>query len=74
MCRPHVNRVIFKNCGVFIASIVLYPAYSGVESALQTAGLVRTWKEIEGIYFSCRQVGLVIWWLPSSSVHRFPHG
>ena len=38
---------IFKNYGVFIASIAsCILAYSGVESVLQTAGLVRTWKEI----------------------------
>jgi len=52
---------IFKNYGLFIAataSCVL--AYSGVESVLQTAGLVRTWKEIGKAYiFLAATVGLV---------------
>src|SRR4030043_1729423 len=42
---------IFKNYGVFIASVAsCILAYSGVESVLQTAGLVRTWKEIGKAY------------------------
>src|SRR4030043_1287174 len=52
---------IFKNYGVFIASIAsCILAYSGVESVLQTAGLVRTWKEIGKAYiFLAVTVGLV---------------
>src|SRR4030042_2298419 len=52
---------IFKNYGVFIASIAsCILAYSGVESVLQTAGLVRTWKEIAKAYiFLAVTVGLV---------------
>src|SRR4030043_2000562 len=52
---------IFKNYGLFIAataSCVL--AYSGVESVLQTAGLVRTWREIGKAYiFLAATVGIV---------------
>jgi len=52
---------LFKNYGVFIASIAsCILAYSGVESVLQTAGLVRTWKEIGKAYiFLAITVGLV---------------
>src|SRR4030043_1806878 len=52
---------IFKNYGVFIASIAsCILAYSGVESVLQTAGLVRKWKEIGKAYiFLAVTVGLV---------------
>ncbi len=51
----------FKSYGVFIASIAsCILAYSGVESVLQTAGLVRTWKEIGKAYiFLAVTVGLV---------------
>jgi amino acid transporter len=47
--------------GVFIASIAsCILAYSGVESVLQTAGLVRTWREIGKAYiFLAVTVGLV---------------
>jgi len=52
---------IFKNYGIFIASIAsCILAYSGVESVLQTAGLVRTWREIGKAYiFLAATVGLV---------------
>jgi len=52
---------IFKNYGMFIASIAsCILAYSGVESVLQTAGLVRTWREIGKAYlFLALTVGLV---------------
>ena len=52
---------IFKNYGLFIASIAsCILAYSGVESVLQTAGLVRTWREIGKAYiFLAATVGLV---------------
>ena len=52
---------IFKNYGLFIASVAsCVLAYSGVESVLQTAGLVRTWREIGKAYiFLAATVGLV---------------
>jgi amino acid transporter len=52
---------IFNNYGIFIASIAsCILAYSGVESVLQTAGLVRTWREIGKAYiFLAATVGLV---------------
>ena len=51
----------FKSYGIFIASIAsCILAYSGVESVLQTAGLVRTWREIGKAYiFLAVTVGLV---------------
>ena len=51
----------FQSYGVFIASIAsCILAYSGVESVLQTAGLVRSWKEIGKAYiFLALTVGLV---------------
>jgi len=52
---------IFRNYGTFIASIAsCILAYSGVESVLQTAGLVRTWREIGKAYiFLAATVGIV---------------
>jgi amino acid transporter len=52
---------LFKGYGVFIASIAsCILAYSGVESVLQTAGLVRTWREIGKAYiFLALTVGLI---------------
>jgi amino acid transporter len=52
---------IFGSYGIFIASIAsCILAYSGVESVLQTAGLVRTWREIGKAYiFLAATVGLV---------------
>jgi amino acid transporter len=51
----------FRGYGIFIASIAsCILAYSGVESVLQTAGLVRTWREIGKAYiFLALTVGLV---------------
>jgi amino acid transporter len=51
----------FSSYGIFIASVAsCVLAYSGVESVLQTAGLVRTWKEIGRSYiFLALTVGLV---------------
>lgn len=51
----------FNNYGIFIASVAsCVLAYSGVESVLQTAGLVRTWREIGKAYiFLALTVGLV---------------
>ncbi len=51
----------FRNYGVFIASVAsCILAYSGVESVLQTAGLVRSWREIGKAYlFLALTVGLV---------------
>lgn len=51
----------FQSYGVFIASLAsCILAYSGVESVLQTAGLVRSWKEIGKAYiFLALTVGLV---------------
>jgi amino acid transporter len=43
---------LVRNYGNFISSIAFcILAYSGVESVLQTAGLVRSWKEIRRAYF-----------------------
>ncbi|HMK36204.1 MAG TPA: amino acid permease [Desulfomonilaceae bacterium] len=52
---------LFNNYGIFIASVAsCVLAYSGVESVLQTAGLVRTWREIGKAYiFLACTVGLV---------------
>ncbi len=52
---------LFRSYGAFIASIAsCILAYSGVESVLQTAGLVRTWREIGKAYiFLALTVGLV---------------
>lgn len=51
----------FHNYGIFIASVAsCVLAYSGVESVLQTAGLVRTWREIGRAYiFLAVTVGIV---------------
>ena len=51
----------FRGYGIFIASIAsCILAYSGVESVLQTAGLVRTWREIGKAYiFLALTVGIV---------------
>jgi amino acid transporter len=51
----------FRGYGIFIASIAsCILAYSGVESVLQTAGLVRTWREIGKAYiFLALTVGLM---------------
>jgi amino acid transporter len=60
-----VNRVssgsILGNYGSFISSIAFcILAYSGVESVIQTAGFVRSWKEIRKAYwFLALTVGLV---------------
>ncbi len=50
-----------RDYGVFIASVAsCVLAYSGVESVLQTAGLVRTWREIGKAYiFLALTVGVV---------------
>lgn len=52
---------ILHDYGNFISSIAFcILAYSGVESVLQTAGLVRSWKEIRKVYwFLALTVGLV---------------
>jgi amino acid transporter len=52
---------ILQNYGNFISSIAFcILAYSGVESVLQTAGFVRTWKEIRKAYwFLAVTVGVV---------------
>jgi hypothetical protein len=52
---------IFKNYDHFISSIAFCTlAYSGVESVLQTAGFVRSWKEIRKAYwFLALTVGVV---------------
>ena len=52
---------ILENYGHFISSIAFcILAYSGVESVLQTAGFVRSWKEIRKAYwFLALTVGLV---------------
>lgn len=58
--RMNTNS-FFKSYGTFIASVAsCILAYSGVESVLQTAGLVRTWREIGKAYlFLAFTVGLV---------------
>lgn len=50
-----------RSYGIFIASVAsCILAYSGVESVLQTAGLVRTWREIGKAYiFLAISVGIV---------------
>ncbi|MEI7449172.1 MAG: APC family permease [Desulfomonile sp.] len=50
-----------RSYGIFIASVAsCVLAYSGVESVLQTAGLVRTWREIGKAYiFLAISVGIV---------------
>jgi amino acid transporter len=52
---------MFTSYGIFIASVAsCVLAYSGVESVLQTAGLVRTWREIGKSYiFLACTVGVV---------------
>ena len=52
---------ILQNYGNFISSIAFcILAYSGVESVLQTAGFVRSWKEIRKAYwFLALTVGVV---------------
>ena len=52
---------ILTNYGHFVSSIALcILAYSGVESVIQTAGLVRTWREIRKAYiFLALTVGVV---------------
>ncbi len=52
---------IFKDYGMFVASIAsCVLAYSGVESVLQTAGFVRSWREIRKSYlFLALTVGIV---------------
>ncbi len=51
----------YGNYGAFISSIAFcILAFSGVESVIQTAGLVRSWKEIRSAYlFLALTVGLV---------------
>ncbi len=51
----------FHNYGMFIASVAsCVLAYSGVESVLQTAGLVKSWREIGKAYiFLALTVGIV---------------
>lgn len=58
--RMNTNS-FFNSYGTFIASVAsCILAYSGVESVLQTAGLVRTWREIGKAYlFLAFTVGLV---------------
>ena len=55
------NRNWFQGYGTFISGIAFcILAYSGVESVLQTAGLVRNWREIRKAYiFLACTVGLV---------------
>jgi hypothetical protein len=58
----HLNTgSIFKNYDHFISSLAFcILAYSGVESVLQTAGFVRSWKEIRKAYwFLAMTVGVV---------------
>ena len=58
----HVNTgSILGNYDQFISSIAFcILAYSGVESVLQTAGFVRSWKEIRKAYwFLALTVGVV---------------
>jgi hypothetical protein len=52
---------VFSSYGIFIASVAsCVLAYSGVESVLQTAALVRTWREIGKAYiFLACTVGVV---------------
>jgi len=58
----HVSTGSWRvNYGHFVSSIALcILAYSGVESVIQTAGLVRTWREIRKAYlFLALTVGVV---------------
>ena len=58
--RLHTGS-LFRSYGIFIASTAsCILAYSGVESVLQTAGLVRTWREIGKAYiFLAVTLGLI---------------
>ena len=58
--RLHTGS-LFNSYGIFIASVAsCVLAYSGVESVLQTAGLVRSWREIGRAYiFLACSVGIV---------------
>jgi len=59
--RLHTAKTWFGNYNLFIASIAsCILAYSGVESVLQTAGLVKSWREISKAYwFLAFTVGIV---------------
>ena len=59
--REFSSRSWFQGYGTFISGIAFcILAYSGVESVLQTAGLVRNWREIRKAYvFLACTVGLV---------------
>ncbi len=59
--REFSNRTWFQSYRSFISGIAFcILAYSGVESVLQTAGLVRNWREIRKAYiFLACTVGLV---------------
>ncbi len=59
--RTVTTGSILRNYGNFISSTAFcILAYSGVESVLQTAGLVRSWKEIKKAYwFLALTVGLL---------------
>lgn len=58
--RLHTGSM-FQDYGMFVASIAsCVLAYSGVESVLQTAGFVRSWREISKAYiFLALTVGIV---------------
>jgi hypothetical protein len=64
----------FHNYGMFIASVAsCVLAYSGVESVLQTAGLVRTWREIGRAYiFLALSVGIVTPIVAALALSSFP--
>ena len=59
--RLHAGGTWFGGYQLFIASVAsCILAYSGVESVLQTAGLVRSWQEIKKAYwFLALTVGIV---------------
>ncbi len=59
--RLHAGGTWFGGYHLFIASVAsCILAYSGVESVLQTAGLVRSWREISKAYwFLALTVGIV---------------
>jgi len=59
--RLHAGDSWFGGYNLFIASVAsCILAYSGVESVLQTAGLVRSWREISKAYwFLALTVGIV---------------
>jgi amino acid transporter len=59
--RLHAGGTWFGGYHLFIASVAsCILAYSGVESVLQTAGLVRSWREISKAYwFLALTVGLI---------------